>query len=309
MWKTLLKIAISVATIIIVFHEINLQTFIEQLLRIKISWFMLAIAIQILSAIIAAWKWEKIMSFMGYHPRLKFYIQSYFIGTLFNQALPTSVGGDAVRIADAHKLGAGLRKAFYGVMVDRYYGTVGLTVLNIFPIFWLHQRFPNHIFYLIVVIIVLVSGGLLAALLIGKIHFLNRFKLTRLFYELSQAIVSNAHSLPRISLLLVLGILANLLTIIAIQFIAISLGIQVSLLQLMAVIPAVTLITLLPISFAGWGIREGAMITFLLFLHIPKTAILSLSVLYGVMLILASLPGLYFYLFRRKHPLHEASLS
>jgi uncharacterized membrane protein YbhN (UPF0104 family) len=60
--------------------------------------------------------------------------------------------------------------------------------------------------------------------------------------------------------------------------------------------PAITLITLLPISFAGWGIREGAMVSFLLFLGLPKTAIFSLSVLYGIMLILSSLPGLYFYL-------------
>ena len=63
--------------------------------------------------------------------------------------------------------------------------------------------------------------------------------------------------------------------------------------------PAIILITLLPISFAGWGLREGTMIGFLLFLGLSKSGILALSVLYGILLILASLPGLYFYLFNR----------
>ena len=149
------------------------------------------------------------------------------------------------------------------------------------------------------------GAGLVFALCVCQFHFLKRFKITHVFYELSQAIVDNSHSVPRVALLLMLAVLSNLLTIVALDCIATGLGINVSLWQLLGVIPAITLITLLPISFAGWGIREGAMVTFLLFLHIPKPAILSLSVLYGVMLILASLPGLYFYLFRRKHPFPE----
>lgn len=305
MWKTALKIIISLITIIIVFHLINPRLFLHYVTHIHLGWFVLAVLIQIISSMIAALKWEKIMVFMGYHPSIKFYTQSYFIGTLFNQVLPTSVGGDAVRIADAHKLGAGLRKAFYGVMVDRYYGTVGLVLLNILPLVWLRHHVPLHIFYIILAIIAAVSCALIAALFICKLHFLKRFKVTHLFYELSAAIVANSHSLPRICFLLVLAVLANLLTIISIDCIATGLNLNVGLWQLLGVIPAVTLITLLPISFAGWGIREGAMVSFLLFLNIPKTAIVSLSVLYGVMLILASLPGLYFYLFRRKHPLQQ----
>ena len=97
-------------------------------------------------------------------------------------------------------------------------------------------------------------------------------------------------------LLLLLAILTNLLTIIGIYSIAVALDVPVGLLNLLGIMPAVTLITLLPVSFAGWGIREGAMLSLLAFLGIPKAGILSVSILYGIALIFAGLPGLYFYL-------------
>jgi uncharacterized protein (TIRG00374 family) len=299
MWKVALRIIISVIAIAIVFHEIDWSQFFYYLVNINRGWYILAIAIQILSALFAAYKWKMIMTFMGYHPNFKFYAQSYLVGTLFNQVLPTSVGGDAVRVADAHKLGAGLRKSFYGVMVDRYYGTAGLVLLNFIPLYWLWGLLPHPIYWAIVVIITGASLALLFALVLGKLHFLNRFKLTQVFYELSQAIVANAHTVRRISVLLLLAMLTNFLTIFSLFLIARAINLDISLMDLLGIVPAITLITLLPISFAGWGIREGAMVSFLLFLHLPKTAIISLSVLYGLMLILASLPGLYFYLFRR----------
>lgn len=299
MWKNLLKLAISIATIYIVFREINPHEFWLQVKQIKLPWYLLAIGLQLVSSLVAAIKWRQIMKKMGYTLPTSFYLQSYFIGTLFNQVLPTSVGGDAVRIADTHRTQSGLRNAFYGVMADRYFGTLGLVILNIIPLFWLAHSIPNKIFSLICLVLGAVSTALIAALLLCKLHLFNRIKFTQLFFQLSRHILDNAKSFKHLLILLLLAVIANFLTIMSFNAIAHGLNINVSLFKFMAILPAVTLITLLPVSFAGWGIREGAMVTLLLFLNIPKPAILSLSVLYGVMLILSSLPGLYFYSFKR----------
>jgi uncharacterized protein (TIRG00374 family) len=299
MWKVGLKIVLSVATIFLVFREINFHLFFEYLLNINRTLYVAAIGLQIISSLIAAYKWDTIMSFMGYQQPYRFYAKTYLIGTMFNQILPTSVGGDAVRIGYTSKLDGGLKKAFYGVMADRYYGTVGLVLINILPLFWLVHTLPHHIFLVILGITVFVGAGLVFAPFLSKIHFFKKFKFTRTLYELSQAIMNSATDLPHITLLLVLAMASNLMTILATYMIACSLFLNVSLLDLLGIMPAITLITLLPISFAGWGIREGAMVTFLLFLGLPKAAILSLSILYGIMLILSSLPGLYFYIFKR----------
>ena len=241
MWKTLLKGIIS----------INFPTFVHYLITINLPWYVLAITIQIISALTAAYKWELIMKNMGYNAPFSYYARTYFIGTVFNQVLPTSVGGDAVRIAYTNKLGAGLRKAFNGVMVDRYYGTVGLVLLNLIPLFWLSRVLPQHIFMILLIITVAVGIGLLFALMVCKIHLLARFKITHIIYELSQAIVDSATSVQHTISLLLLAILSNFLTILALYYIAIALNLPINFLSLLAIIPAITLITLLPISFAG----------------------------------------------------------
>ncbi len=302
-WKVLLKISISLVLIGVIFHEINFQVFAHYLLTIHVSWYLLAIALQIFSCCIAAYKWDVVMRSMHFNASFRFYLRTYFIGALCNQVLPTSVGGDAVRIAYAKKLGSGLRQAFNGVMVDRYYGTAGLVLINLSLLNWLYHIVPRNIFVSIISILGIVLFALFFGLITCKIHFLKNFKITQFIYDLSQAILISARSPKRLIVLLLLAILSNLLCIGGIYCIAIALDLPISLMSLLGIMPAVTLITLLPLSFAGWGLREGAMVTFLLFLGVPKAGILSLSVLYGISLILASLPGLYCYLFDHKRKL------
>jgi glycosyltransferase 2 family protein len=306
-WKTVLRLVLSAVAIFLVFHEINFKEFFGYLVNINRNYYFLAIGLQIISALVAAYKWDMIMVRMGYDRDFPFYAKAYLVGTMFNQILPTSVGGDAVRIGYAHKLGAGFRK----VLADRYYGVVGLVLLNIAVLFSLRAVIPSALFTVICLVLLAVSGGLVFALLLSRFHFLKNIKIIQMFYELSQALVNSIGSLPHIFMLLLLAVLANFLTIFSIYLISLSLNLPITLLEMLGVIPIITLITLLPISFAGWGVREGAMVGFLLFLHLPKTAILSLSVLYGIMLILASLPGLYFYVFHKVEPKvkHEEPLS
>ena len=57
------------------------------------------------------------------------------------------------------------------------------------------------------------------------------------------------------------------------------------------VMPLVTLIMVIPISIAGWGIREGAMVVGLGYLGVIPESALALSVLYGLLLLTIALPG------------------
>jgi hypothetical protein len=59
------------------------------------------------------------------------------------------------------------------------------------------------------------------------------------------------------------------------------------------------LLTIAPISLAGWGVREGGMIGIFLLIGADKTLVLSMSVLYGLVLLAASIPGLYLFLMNR----------
>ena len=53
--------------------------------------------------------------------------------------------------------------------------------------------------------------------------------------------------------------------------------------------------TVVPVSIAGWGVREGAMVVAFGFINVPAGAAFAVSVLFGLTLAAASLPGSLFW--------------
>jgi hypothetical protein len=66
---------------------------------------------------------------------------------------------------------------------------------------------------------------------------------------------------------------------------------RLSLVSWMMIVPPVTLIQLAPVSLAGWGVREAALVVVLGSFGVPAEAALAISVLVGLCLILVGLPG------------------
>ena len=70
-----------------------------------------------------------------------------------------------------------------------------------------------------------------------------------------------------------------------------ALGSRVELLSVMVIFPFVLLLSMLPISLAGWGVREGAMVMFFGLIGLSAKISLSASLLFGICMFLAALPG------------------
>ena len=61
------------------------------------------------------------------------------IGTFFNQTLPSSIGGDAVRLWLVARAGAGWRAATYSIFVDRAIGLIALAIIIVASLPWSYQ--------------------------------------------------------------------------------------------------------------------------------------------------------------------------
>ena len=79
-----------------------------------------------------------------------------------------------------------------------------------------------------------------------------------------------------------------------------AVGIELGLLPYLVLVPLALLFSVLPLSVAGWGVREGAIVALFSAIGAAKAAALAMSLLYGVILILVSLPGLLVYLQDRR---------
>ena len=292
----LIKLLLSIVIVAVILYKVDFAS-VWQLMLSANPWMLLgALFFQILSYIVAAYRWYLIMQLLAFKHRFFFYLQSYFKGALFNQVLPTSIGGDAYRIMEMASKGGLAKEAFYGVFIDRIVGLVGLLILNFFANLFEHNLLPREVFYGINFITLAAIFGLMVLMALHKFPILERYKATRLFFELSHRFRFIYKTPIRIFQQIGLSILIHFFSIFAIFGIGHSVGINEPIDVFLILVPPALLLTLLPISFAGWGVREGALVGLFMLIGIPKAQVLATSLLYGIILILSSLPGLYFYL-------------
>src|SRR5262249_1096520 len=77
-----------------------------------------------------------------------------------------------------------------------------------------------------------------------------------------------------------------------------ALGIELSFAECLLLFPPVMLASAIPVSVAGWGVREGAMVVAFGFARVPAADAFAISVLFGLLAIVMSLPGVVFWLAR-----------
>jgi len=295
MWKTGLKILISGLMLWLLFHEVHFEVVKPYFEKIYLPSFLAALFVQLISSIVAAWRWNLIMHTLGFQASFSFYLKSYLKGVMFNQILPTSIGGDAYRMIETASLGRGKKEAFLGVLVDRVYGLIGLIGLNLLSLPFAYYVLPAKIFNIIVVLSIAAILGIVVLIKLPQITLSLLQPIFKILHELGQRLVHSFTSWLDFFIKSVLTLLPNFLTVCAFFLLAHALGVTSNLSDYLVIIPSVLLLTMIPISLAGWGVREGAMVFLGGLVGINKPEALAISLLFGLILILTSMPGLYFY--------------
>jgi len=84
----------------------------------------------------------------------------------------------------------------------------------------------------------------------------------------------------------------------AFALLGLALGISVDFVTFLLLVPLVSLIALMPISFAGWGVREAGAVWLFGIAGIAKESSLAMAISFGLLLVLAGLPGLFLFLYQ-----------
>lgn len=289
---TLIKLLVSIMLFGIAFRLVDGKEIVQLVSNANFSYIALAILFQVTSTSIASYRWSLIMKALNFHLPFSYYLSHYFKGSFFNQALPGSIGGDALRGIDLGKLGYSKKEAFAGIFIDRIVGLSGLLVLNLIANLFSENILPFWLYHLINMICIIGISGFIVLSLLHIIPILSRYRVTRIFSSLSLRFRKVYADQKSIVVQIGLSVLIHFLSILSIFEIARSLGLSLPLTTFLVVVPPVFLLTILPISLAGWGIRETAMVGIFMLIGAPKEEVLSISIMYGVMLIIASLPGL-----------------
>jgi glycosyltransferase 2 family protein len=259
---SIIKIVISAALLYLALRKANFSDLASRIDVASLGWIGLAIAATFLQIFIGVLRWRIVSAECGAPLTVRQAMRYNLIGSFFNQTLPSSIGGDAVRLWLVARAGAGWRAATYSIFVDRAIGLIALAVMIVASLPWSYQLIsdPYGRSALLLVDFAALAGGV-GFLILGRLPWpwLKTWWGTHHLYACAvianRVLFSRTHGIAIAALSIFVHVLAVVIAWCVVQSIAAPVGFG----QTFQLIPPVMLITMLPISIAGWGVREATL--------------------------------------------------
>ena len=289
----IMKFAISAILIWFIAFNFDLGAAVERYKDIKFFYLLGAIIILAVLLVNNTARWIIVLNAIKADLPFRIAIKIIYISIFFNQTLPSTIGGDAYKIYLARKTGIDLKSAINGVMLERAVALLGLILLVILSQPFLLARIGDDpVKYLFPALTVMALVGIVGLMLLDRLpKDLQTWRtiggLVHLASDTKRLFLSPQYACKAIFL----GISGNILLAMSAYLTFRALSVEVSILDCLVLMPPVILFTTLPISIAGWGVREGAMVGAFAFVGILEGDAFVVSVLFGLINIIFALPG------------------
>jgi glycosyltransferase 2 family protein len=302
-----LKLAITAGLFAYLLRKVDIAPVVRQLGAMSPAAAVGAEALLLLQLGLLALRWQIVGRLVDAPMRAGQLLRLSAIGHFFNQVLPSGFAGDAARAWLAAREGVRVGPAVRAILCDRVIGLlvlVGMVTVTLFALPDLTaDKVPGRSSFVLVAL--LGVAGLATLFLIGTpvARLLARHRLTRalgtLTDDLHRALF---RSRGRSAAILALAVAVQLLNVAAMHWCARGMRIDLDFGAAWVIVPAVMLVSMAPISFAGWGVREGAMIVGLGLAGIAAADALAVSVAFGLLQLVLGVPGGLLWLARRAAP-------
>jgi len=259
--------------------------------------------------VLSAWRWQRVFAVFDRHVSLRTLLNHYLAGQFVGNVLPSTIGGDVLRVSRAAKTTGTSDVAFASVVIERLSGFVALPLLSLVgfalepSLLELDQSW----------IALMIAGATVAALVIvvglaGSPRLAGRFTGHENWTGFIGAVhvgIDRIHREPRRAVGVLLAAITYQLAVLISVYCAIhALGVSLPNGAVLAFLPAVAAAQALPISLSGLGIREGLLVILLHPLGVPTGRAVAIGLLwYGMTLVVSLLGAPAFAVgHRRNHP-------
>lgn len=305
------KIGVSLALLIYLFWTTDRDALLVRVRGGDVLLFACAVALYAGMLAISTWRWRLLLQALGFPARLRDLTSSYLVATFFNNFLPSNIGGDVIRVRDGSKLTGSTTASLAVVAVDRILGLGALYLLALLA-FVLGGPAVRH---LAGARVVLVGLGLAFAG-IGYVFFrpgtarrlMAWSRLSTIDWVSKQfEIVQGAVHVYRTDLgavTLAFGASVALQTLVVLYFytVAHALLIPLPFPAALLMVPLCTLIQTVPITFNGWGLREGLFVVYFSQVGLPRDNALAFSLVGATLIVVLSLSGAVVWMSRDASP-------
>jgi hypothetical protein len=290
---------VSILLLVLLFNVIDFGPFLDLLRSVRMDLFIAGILLYFLSLCISAFRWRLILRSAGGEVGIVQLIEINFIGSFFSIFLPTAAGGDLARMYESTRQGMAGVEAVSTVLLDRIIGLISLVVIASLALV-VGYRFAGQ------ASIIYAIAGMALVFFVGWRLFFNRELMRRFGWIFDMPLVSRMeanikklytslyrlHDHPRLFVSTVnISLVMQVIEILSAVFVARALGITAEIFHFFVFIPLIWLVTMLPVSLNGLGLREGAFAFFFSQVGVVPADAVALSLLVYSCRLLSGLLG------------------
>ena len=290
---SLLKAAISLFLLYLSLRTVDMTSVRQPLNEIDPFWIGFMVFLLCAQVPMLALRWHEIARASGGDLAVDSALRFTFVGLFFSQVLPSTAGGDAVRMWLMARHGSGWALAIYTVLIDRVVGISAMAVLVILCLPWTFQLVHDFAAKLALILLGFGTLGAAAAFLgLGFIQLplIERWRLGRHLTTASRLAWGLCLTWAGVRVA-ALSFATHLITVTIMWAAAHALHDQVDFAYVLFVVLPVLLVATVPVSIAGWGIREGAMVLAFGYVGLSRSDGLMVSILYGLAALAVSTVG------------------
>ena len=301
-----IRIVVSAGIIAYIFTrpDTSFSVIVATIRNMNISWFIGALLVYPIAILLSSCRWQMLMKAQNIEVSYLRSLGLNYLGCFFNNFMLSLTGGDVVKAYYATKLTEAKKTEVVTIVfVDRLLGIGGLTVMGIVSSLFVLGNAKMHLAVIVImcVVFLFLIIGILAfnKTLVKKLgKRVSHFKLMEVLKKIYDAVYFYKSRKKVLVAALMLSVVIWTCLISINLLLARGLDVKLSPGHFFVFIPAINIISSIPITLAGWGLREEMYQQFFETVGIQGKVAVSLSISYAATMILWSLVGGVLYALR-----------
>jgi uncharacterized membrane protein YbhN (UPF0104 family) len=299
--RTLLRLAVSVTFLVVLFGrlpDVSVSDLVPTFSAATVGWIAAAVVVHVLAYGLQTLRWAEVSGTLGIHLPFRRLLSHLLAGEFVSNALPTSFGGDVVRVVRQGRDAGDFADAFASTSLERLTGWLVLPLLSVAGLLGQPDLLGLGTATTVAVVVDAVTVVALVALLWvagherGAGRLVGRAGWRRYLGAVHLGIVAFRHRPGRVLRVLAAGVGFQFLQCVSVWAAARALDLdQVTLWAAMAFFPPTAVLQNFPFALGGLGVREAAFVLFFGALGVADADAIALGLLVYVVFVVASVAG------------------
>jgi glycosyltransferase 2 family protein len=283
----ILRVVLSAVALFLVVRLVSGRDLVAALREAQPWPLLVSIGCMLLDRVVMAFKWGILLCAIGIVRPLRELVRIYLVGTFYGSFLPTGVGGDVIRVLEVARGRDEIAAVTASVVMERVLGLIALVLVVFGCLVAFAAREGGRFGQLLLPVAIMFIAGVLG--LAWALHG----RLPRRLERFAAAFRRYAGERPALGQFFALSLVEQLLPVAANYWMSRALGLEVSFLTFLLIIPIILFVARIPISIDGLGLVEGLYVWLFAYAGLGPSESFLLALMGRVFTVLASLPGMF----------------